>query len=136
MEFGSVKKNGSTILILDDRQVDKMAEYLPRLCESMCDNEQYGCKEGDFRLNTTRSYRIARLYLGKQYIRLRLGDLQYLSRMFHVLRNQLKVYTLSLSDVLTYVTIALTSVNYVEPAPNPSKHIAYSQLFDGLKTAL
>jgi len=76
------------------------------------------------------------LYLGKQYIGLRLGDLQYLSRMFHVLQNQLKVYTLSLSDVLTYVTTALTSVNYVEPAPNASKHIVYSQLFDELKTAL
>jgi len=60
-------------------------------------NEQYGCKEGDFRLNTTGSYRIALFYLDKQYIGLRLGDLQYLSRMFHVLQKQLKVYTLSLS---------------------------------------
>ena len=97
---------------------------------------QYGCKEGDFRLNTTKSYRIARLYLGKQYIGLRLGDLQYLSRMFHVLQNQLKVYTLSLSDVLTCVTVALTSVNYVEQAPNVRKDIVYSQLFDEHKTAL
>ena len=97
MEFGSIKNNCSTILILDDRQVNKMAEFLPRLCESMCGNEQYGCKEGDFRLNTTGSYRIAQLYLDKQYIGLRLGDLQYLSRMFHVVQNQLKVYTLSLS---------------------------------------
>ena len=136
MEFGSIKNNGSTIIILDDRQVDKMAECLPKICESMCRNEQYKCNEGDFRLNTTKSYRIARLYLGKQYIGLRLGDLQYLSRMFHVLQNQLKEYTLSLSDVLTYVTVALTSVNYVEPAPNASKHIVYSQLFDELKTAL
>jgi len=129
MEFGSVKKNGYTILILDDRQVDKMAECLPKICESMCGNEQYGCKEGDFRLNTTKSYRIARLYLCKQYMGLRLGDLQYLSRMFHVLQNQLKVYTLSLSDVLTYVTVALASVNYVELASNDSKLIVYSQLF-------
>ena len=97
MEFGSVKKNGTTIIILDDRQVEKMAECLPRIFESMCGNEQYGYKEDDFRLNTTGSYRIARLYLGKQYIGLRLGDLQNLSIMFHVLQNQLKVYTLSLS---------------------------------------
>jgi len=93
----------------------------------MCGNEQYGCKEGDFRLNTTKSYRIERLYLGKQYIGLRLRDLQYLSRMLHVLQNQLKVYTLSLSDVLTYVTVALTSVNCVELAPNASKaHSVFS----------
>jgi len=56
--------------------------------------------------------------------------------MFHVLQNQLKVYTVPLSDVLTDVTVALTSVNYFEPAPNASKHIMYSQLFDELKTAL
>jgi len=75
VELGSIKKNGSTILILDDRQVNKMAECLPRICASMCGNEQYGCKKGDFRLNTTGSYRIAQLYLDKQYIGLRLGDL-------------------------------------------------------------
>ena len=92
----------------------------------MCGNEQYGWKEGDFRLNTTGSYRITLLYLDKQYIGLRLGDLQYLSRMFHVVQNQMNVYNLSLSlflslpDVLAYVTVALTSVNYVEPAPNAS----------------
>jgi len=89
-----MKKNGSTILILDDRQVNKMAKYLPTVCESMCGNEQYGCKEGDFRLNTTGSYRIARLYLDKQYIGLILGDLLYLARMFHVLQNHLKLCTL------------------------------------------
>ena len=37
-------------------------------------------------------------------------------------------------DGLDYVSVALTSVNYVEPAPNASKHIVYSQLFDELKT--
>ena len=89
---------------------------------------------GHFRLDTTGSYRIARLYLSKQDIGLKLGDLQYLSRMFHVLQTLLKVYTLSLPDILAYVTIALTSVNYVEPARNTSKYIVYSQLFDELKT--
>ena len=74
MEFGSIKKNGSTILILDDRQVNKMVEFLPRISESMCGNKQYGCKEVDLRLNTRGSYRIARLYLDKQYINLRLRD--------------------------------------------------------------
>jgi len=102
----------------------------------ICGNKQYGCKKLDFRVNTTGSYRIAQLYLGKHYIGLRIGDLQYLSRMFHVLENQLKVYNLSLLDVLANVTVSLTSVNYVEPATNTSKHIVYSQLFDELKTTL
>ena len=99
-------------------------------------NEQYGCKEGDFSLNRTGSYRIARFYIDKQYTGLTFGDLLYLSRMFQILENQLKVYTLSLPGVLAYVTVALTSVNYVEPARNTSKHIVYSQLFDELKTTL
>jgi len=68
VEFGSVKKNSSTILILDYRQVTKMAECLPTICESMCGNEQYGCKEGNFRMNTTGTYRTARIYLDRQYI--------------------------------------------------------------------
>jgi len=135
VEFGSVK-SGSTILIPDDRQVNKMAECMARICESMCGNEQYRCKEGNFRPNTTGSYRIARLYLDKQYIGLGLGDLQYLSRMFHVVQNQLNMYTLSLPDVLAYVTVALTSSNYIETAPNTNKHVMYSQLIDEIKTML
>jgi len=56
--------------------------------------------------------------------------------MFHVVQNQLNVYTVSLPDVLVYVTVALTSTNYVEPAPNASKHIMYPQLLKELKTIL
>jgi len=102
----------------------------------MCGNEQYVCKDGAFRLNTTGTNEVARLYLEKQYISLRLADLQYLREMFHVVQNQLNVYTLCLPDVLSYVTFALTSPNYVEPAPNSSKHIMYSHLFEELKTLL
>ena len=32
-----------------------MSDCLPRICEAMCDNEQYGASEGPFRLNTTGS---------------------------------------------------------------------------------
>ena len=96
--------------------------------------KQYGCKDedGNFRLNTTGSYRGARLYLDKRYISLRLVDLQYLSMMFHVIQNQLNVYTLSLPDVVAYTTTAFTSVNFIEPPPNDSKHILYPQLFEEL----
>ena len=118
-----VKKNGSTFLILDDRQVNKMAECLPTICESTCCNEQYGCKEGNFRMNTTGSYRTARIYLDRQYISLKLVDLQCVSRMFYVVQNQLNAYTVSLPDVLAYVNVRLTSINYVEPTPNACEHI-------------
>jgi len=136
VELRSVNKKRSTILILDDQQVNKMAECLPKICESMCGFKQYGCKEGNFRLNTTGSYRGARLYLDKQYISVRLVDLQYLLMMFQVIQNQLNAYTLSLSDVVAYTTMACTSVNFIEPPPNAIKHILYPQLFEELKTML
>jgi len=131
VEFGSVKKIGSTILILDDWQVNKMVQCLPTICESMCGNEQYGYKESNFRMNTTRSYRTA----SRQYISLKLGDLQYLSRIFYVIQNQLNVYTVSLTDIITYVNVALTSINYVEPTLNASTHISYTQLFERTQNA-
>jgi len=102
----------------------------------MCGNEQYVCKDGAFRLNTIGTNEVARLYLEKQYISLRLADLRYLREMFHVVQNQLNVYTLCLHDVLSYVTVALTSPNYVELTHNSSKHIMYSHLFEELKTLL
>lgn len=137
VEFGASKKNGSTVLIIDDRQVAKLAECLPRICESMCANEQCGCSEGSFRLTTTATGGVARMYVDKQFISFRLADLQYMARIFHVVRNQLNVYTLSLPDVLAYATVALTSPTYIEPSlPTASKHIVYPQLFDELKTML
>jgi len=108
VEFGAVR-NESTFLILNDQQLKTMAESLPRMCDTMCDNEQYGCKDGDFKLNKKGSFKVARLYLDKQYISLRLVGLQYLFKMFHVFQNQLNMYTLSLPDVLSYVIVALIS---------------------------
>ena len=39
-----------------------------------------------------------------------------------------------MADVLTYATAALSSTAYVELAPSASRHVAYPQLFDELKT--
>jgi len=72
-------------------------------------------------MNTSGSYRTARIYLDRQYISLKLVELQCLSRVFYVVQNQLNAYTVSLPDVLAYVNVALTSINYVEPTPNTSK---------------
>jgi len=48
VELRSVNKKMSTILILDDQQFNKMADSLPKICESMCGFKQYGWKEGNF----------------------------------------------------------------------------------------
>ena len=56
--------------------------------------------------------------------------------MFHVVQKQLDTYNNAMADVLTYATAALSSATYVEPAPSASRHVAYPQLFDELKTIL
>jgi len=91
---------------------------------------------GKFRLNTTGSCWGARLYLDKQYNSIRLVDLQYLSRIFHVIQNQFNAYTLSLPDVVAYTTTKYIWINFIETPPNASKHILYAQLFEDLKTIL
>ena len=45
----------------------------------MCGNEQYVCKDDAFRLNTIGTNDVARLHLEKQFISLRLADLQVVS---------------------------------------------------------
>ena len=136
MEFGHVKRENPTFLVLNDRHVKALAEILLRICESMCGGEDYGHSDCDFRLNITGSWRVARMTVDKQYISLKLVELQHLSRMFYVVQNQLDAYTNAMPDVLSYVTAALSSTAYIEPAPNASKHIVYPQLYEELKTVL
>jgi len=47
--------------------------------------------------------------------------------MFSIVQ-QLRDYIVALQDVLPYVTATLTSVIYVEPAPEASKNINFSHL--------
>ena len=63
-----------------------MADCLPSICETMCDNEQYGRSDVPFRLNTTGSYMIARLYMDKYYVALKFQELRYLQNMFHIVK--------------------------------------------------
>jgi hypothetical protein len=65
VELGDAK---NAPLILNEQHVRIMAEYLPHLCEAMCNDGQYSCKDGDFRMNTAGGYRVARVYLGKHYL--------------------------------------------------------------------
>jgi len=116
--------------------VATMADCLPRICQSMCDNEQHGRSVGPFRLNTTGSYRVARLYMEKHYVALKFQELRYLQNMFHIVQTQLTSYIAALPDVMTYVISALSSTTYVEPAANASNVILYPRLFEEIKTIL
>jgi hypothetical protein len=64
-EFGGTKK---LFLLLNDQQLQTMAANIAALCDALSTNEYYTKKDVDFRMNTTGSYRVARVYLGKQYL--------------------------------------------------------------------
>ena len=99
------------------------ADCLPRICEARCDNEQFGHSDGAFRLNTNRSYRIARLYVDKLYVALKFLELRYVSYMFHVVHNQLNSYIAALPDVMTFAIYAFSSYTHDETAANDSNLI-------------
>jgi hypothetical protein len=137
VEFGHVRRDKPTILIRNAGQVKALADILPEICASMCRGEKYEFGDGDFRLNTvTGGWLVARMTLNKRYISLKLNELQHLLRMFHVVQKQVVAYTNAMPEVLSYITTALSSTAYTEPAPDACKHIAYPQLYDELKTVL
>jgi len=64
-EFGGAKK---LHLLLDAHQLQKMAENIAALRNALFTNEHFSKKDGDFKTNTTGSYKIARVYLSKPYL--------------------------------------------------------------------
>jgi len=62
--------------------------------------------------------------------------MDYLLRVFHILKQQLRDYISALPDVLSYVTSSLVSASYVEPPPNASTNIDYPHLYEELVTFL
>jgi len=77
-----------------------------------------------------RRHGLTRLYVGSEYICLTSVDLHYLARMFNIVHQQLRDYVLALLYLLSYVTMSLTSVVYVEPMPKASAHINYPHLYE------
>jgi len=139
VEFGVVRIGSwPKTIILSDEQDYTMAVVLPKLRDAMCSGVETvcgtECKSGGFRLTITRCRRMAKLYLVSQYISLTVPDIDYLSRMFHVMQQQLRDYIVAMQDVLPYVSTALTSVTYVEPAPNTSININFPHLYEELIT--
>ena len=121
VEFGVVRRGGRPeTLVLSDEHVDAMVEDIPMLRDAMCSDEKSivgrRCESGAFRLDVTRIHRTVRLYVDSQYISKTLQDIDYLLRIFSVVQQQLRDYIVALQDVLSYVTLTLTSVTYVEPA--------------------
>jgi hypothetical protein len=137
LEFGVLPRGGGPkTLILNDEQVDVLAETLPTLREDMCSGEAGGrrCESGASRLDVTRSWRTARLYVASLFISLTLQDIEYLSRMFIIVQQHLRDYIVVLQDVLPHVSATLNSVTYVEPAPEANKNVHFSHLYEELSS--
>jgi len=133
--FGVPRRAGSPkSLILSDEQVAALSETLPTLRGDMCSAGAGGCRceSGPFRLDVTRSGRTARLYVDSQFIHLTLQDIEYLSRMFNIVQQQLRDYIVALQDVLPFVSNTLTSVTYVDPSTDASKIVDFPNLYEEL----
>jgi len=134
VEFGAIRRGGSKSILLTDEHIDTLADSLPKMLISICywgtgTAPAVGCESRTFRLSPPNNFGSARLYFGKQYIRLLILELQYLARKFHIVQQQLLNYTLALPDVLSYLA------SYAELVPNASDYIDYRHLFEELATA-
>jgi hypothetical protein len=135
VEFWVVWRGGvPKTLILNDEQVDAMAEGIPMLRDAMSSGEPSvacrRCESGAFRLDVTCSRSTALVYVDLQYFSLTIQHIDYLSRMFSVVQQQFRDYIVALQDVLPYVTATLTSVTYVDPAPDASKYINFPHMYE------
>ena len=136
VEFGVFRRcGGPKTLILSNIQVEAMAEGFPCYgTPCLLSRRVLGCESGAFRLDVTRSRHTARLYVDSHYISLTLQDIDYLSRMFSDMQQQLRDYIGALQDVLPNVTATLTSVTYVKPSPDANKNIKFPNLYKDLIT--
>ena len=93
-----------------------LVQCLPTFANAMCLEGEEGkpiimCEIGTFRLGTPKRRRgLTELYVGSEYIRLTSLHLHYPARMFNIVHQQLRDYVICLPDVLSYVTMSLTSV--------------------------
>jgi len=132
-EIGDAKK---LPLILDAQQLQTMAENIAALCNALSTNEHFSKKNGDFKMNTTDSYRIARVYLGKQYFSFTYEELLNLAYITYMIQNQMTFYTAAMTDVIAYINTAHDSVTFVEPPSTANNSINYYQLFEEIKSVL
>jgi len=132
-EFGGAKK---LPLLLDAQQLQKLAENIASLCNALSANEHFSKKDGDFKMNTTGSYRIAIVYLGKQYLSFTYEELRNLAYIMYMIQNHLTFYTAAMTDVIACIDTAHDSVTFVEPSSTANKSINYYQLFEEIKSVL
>jgi len=124
-EFGGAKK---LPLLLNAQQLQNMADNFAALCYDLSTNEHYKKTDGDFKMNKTGSYRVARVYLGKSYMTFTYEDLRNLAYIMYMIQNQMTFYIATMTDVMAYIDTAHDSATFVEPLSTADKSIIYYQL--------
>jgi len=81
-EFGGAKK---LPLLLNAQHLQTMAENIAALCDALSTNKHFSKKDGDFEMNTTGSYRIARVYLDKHYLSYTYEELRNLAYIMYMI---------------------------------------------------
>jgi len=71
-------------------------------------------------MNTTGSYRVARVYLGKKYLTFTYEELRNLAYIMYVIQNQMNFYIAAMTDLMVYIDTAQSSSTYVEPPLLPT----------------
>ena len=92
-----------------------MAYNIVTLCNALSTNEHYKKTDGDFKMNTIGSYRVARVYLGKQYLSFTYKELRNLTYIMYMIQNQMTFYIGAMTDVMAYIDTAHSSATYLEP---------------------
>jgi hypothetical protein len=109
---------------------------ISRPCATLSTNEHFSNKDGDFKMNTTGSYTVARVYLGKTYVTFTFEELRNLAYLMYVIQNQMTYYIAAITDVMAYIGTAHVSDIFVEPSSTSDKSINYYQLFEEIKSVL
>jgi hypothetical protein len=81
-----------TPVVLTSYYLSTFAQSLPKLCENMCNDQPYTCKELLFRLQTTKSG-VAKLIYNKSLVRFKLNEFNYLLATIDIFANQLARYS-------------------------------------------
>jgi hypothetical protein len=108
-------------------------ENLPALCEAMQRGELYTCKDGSFRLRSSKTHNCARVYRDKKCVNFTLTDLRYMMIMLHLVEAQQSQYILAQADVMVIAFAALGALDFVESPRTTASQIPYGMLFEELK---
>jgi hypothetical protein len=119
-----------TPICLAEQQIKTLWDNVPDICVAMRRGETFTCKDALFRLQTTATVGVTKMYLGRAFINFKMKELQNLSSLSPLIADQQTKYILAQNDVLQYTVAAQGSTEYVEPHPTATNFLLFDRLFD------